>query len=368
LRLVIDSVKDYAIYTLDVEGRITTWNAGAARIKGYAEVEIIGQNFSVLYPPEQVSAGIPEQLLAVAAAEGRARRESWHIRKSGERFWGDELIVPLREEGGGVLLGFAKICRDLSERKAAEDEHNRLLLSEQAARQEAEAANVAKDRFLAVLSHELRTPLTPVPFALSVLENEKLLSPAGRQSIETIRRNIEVESRLLGDLLDVSRIVHGKMDLSFAPLDIHQCVRQALEIVNPAFAAKELKLTVMLEAGRHRVFGDIARLQQIFWNLFQNAAKFSRIGGSVKVRSYNPAEDRVVVEVTDIGIGIKPEILPKVFDAFERGDAAPMQQYGGLGLGLTICQAIAKAHLGSISAQSTGGDQGATLIVDLPTT
>lgn len=206
-----------------------------------------------------------------------------------------------------------------------------------------------------------------MPFALSLLENEKLLSPAGLKSIETIRRNIEMESRLLGDLLDVSRIVHGKMDLSFAPSDIHQCVRQALEIVNPAFAAKELNLTVMLEAGRHQVFGDIARLQQIFWNLFQNAAKFSRVGGSVKVRSYNPTEDRVVVEVTDIGIGIKPGVLPKVFDAFERGDTAPMQQYGGLGLGLTICQAIVKAHLGSITAESTGGDQGATLIVDLPT-
>ena len=147
-------------------------------------------------------AGIPDHLLAIAAAEGRAHRENWRIRKSGERFWGDELIVPLREEGTGALLGFAKICRDLSERKAAEDERTRLLMSEKAARQEAEAANVAKDRFLAVLSHELRTPLAPVPFALSALENEKLLSTQGRQSIEAVRRNIEIASRLLGDLLD----------------------------------------------------------------------------------------------------------------------------------------------------------------------
>ena len=114
LRLVIDSVQDYAIYTLDVEGRVTTWNSGAARIKGYSESEIIGKNFSILYPPEQVSAGIPDNLLSVAAAEGRAHRENWRIRKNGERFWGDELIVPLREEGTGALLGFAKICRDLS--------------------------------------------------------------------------------------------------------------------------------------------------------------------------------------------------------------------------------------------------------------
>ena len=366
LRLVIDSVQDYAIYTLDVEGRVTTWNSGAARIKGYTESEIIGKNFSILYPAEQVSAGIPNHLLAIAADEGRVHRENWRIRKSGERFWGDELIVPLREEGTGVLLGFAKICRDLSERKAAEDERTRLLMSEKAARQEAESANAAKDRFLAVMSHELRTPLAPVPFALSVLENEKLLSTPGRQSIEAVRRNIEIVSRLLGDLLDVSRIVHGKMDLSFSSLDIHECVRQALAVSHPAFIAKELKLTVTLEAGKHQVFGDMTRLQQIFWNVFQNAAKFSRPNDSVTVSSHNPADDRIVIQVTDIGIGIEPEILPKVFDAFEQGDSTSMRQYSGLGLGLMISRVIVKAHGGSINAESSGRNQGTTLIVDLP--
>ena len=366
LRLVIDSVQDYAIYTLDVEGRVTTWNSGAARIKGYNESEIIGKNFSILYPIEQVSAGTPDHLLALAAAEGRVHRENWRIRKSGERFWGDELIVPLREEGTGALLGFAKICRDLSERKAAEDERTRLLMSEKAAREEAEAANIAKDRFLAVMSHELRTPLAPVPFALSVLENEKLLSTPGRQSIEAVRRNIETVSRLLGDLLDVSRIVHGKMDLSFSPLDIHECVRQALAVSHPAFIAKELKLTVTLEADKHQVFGDMTRLQQIFWNVFQNAAKFSRPNDSVTVSSHNPTDQRIVIQVTDIGIGIEPEILPKVFDAFEQGDSTSMRQYSGLGLGLMISRVIVKAHGGSISAESSGRNQGTTLVVDLP--
>jgi two-component system, chemotaxis family, CheB/CheR fusion protein len=367
LRLVIDSVQDYAIYTLDVEGRVTTWNSGAARIKGYTEAEIIGQNVSILYPIEQVTAGIPDQSLAIAAAEGRAQMENWRIRKNGERFWGDELIVPLREGGSGALIGFAKICRDLSERKAAEDERTRLLLREKAARQEAEATNVAKDRFLAVLSHELRTPLAPVPFALSALEGEKLLSTQGRQSIETIRRNIEIVSRLVGDLLDVSRIVHDKMDFSFSQLDIHECVHQALAVSHSAFIAKELNLNVKLEASNHHVFGDMTRLQQIFWNVFQNAAKFSRNRDSVTVRSHNPADNRIVIEVTDIGIGIEPEILPKVFDAFEQGDSTSMRQYSGLGLGLMISRVIVNAHGGSIKAESSGRDQGATLIVDLPT-
>jgi two-component system CheB/CheR fusion protein len=363
LRLVIDSVQDYAIYTLDVDGRVTTWNSGAARIEGYSESEILGKNFSILYPAEQVSAGIPDHLLANAAAEGRAHRENWCIRKSGERFWGDELIVPLREEGTGVLLGFAKICRDLSERKAAEDERTRLLMSEQAA----EASNVAKDRLLAVLSHELRTPLAPVPFALSLLENEKQLSTQGRQSIEAVRRNIEITSRLLSDLLDVSRIVHGKMDFSFSSLDIHECVRQALAVSNPVLIAKELKLTVRLEASKHQVFGDMMRLQQVFWNVFQNAAKFSRPNDSVTVSSRNPMEDRIVIEVTDIGIGIEPEMLPKVFEAFEQGDSTLMRQYSGLGLGLMISRVIVRAHGGSINAESSGRDQGTTLIVNLPT-
>jgi len=172
---------------------------------------------------------------------------------------------------------------------------------------------------------------------------------------------------LLGDLLDVSRIVHGKMDFSFSPLDIHECVRQALAVSHPAFIAKELKLTVALEASKHRVCGDMTRLQQIFWNVFQNAAKFSRSNDSVKVSSYNPTDDRIVIEVTDIGIGIEPEMLPKVFDAFEQGDSTLMRQYSGLGLGLMISRVIVTAHGGSIKAESSGCDQGTTLIVDLPT-
>ena len=199
------------------------------------------------------------------------------------------------------------------------------------------------------------------------MENEKQLSTQGRQSIEAVRRNIEITSRLLGDLLDVSRIVHGKMDFSFSSLDIHECVRQALAVSNPALIAKKLKLTVRLEASKHQVFGDMMRLQQVFWNVFQNAAKFSRPNDSVTVSSRNPTGDRIVIEVTDIGIGIEPEILPKVFDAFEQGDSALMRQYSGLGLGLMISRVIVKAHGGYIKAESSGRDHGTTLIVDLPT-
>jgi PAS domain S-box-containing protein len=364
--LLARAVRDYAIFLLDPEGRITHWNEGAARVKGYAEAEALGRHVSLFYPPEQVTAGVPERQLQEAAAQSRFHEENWRVRKGGERFWAEELIVPLRDEESGALLGFAKICRDLSERKAAEDERARLLEAEQAARQAAEAADRAKDRFLAALSHELRTPLAPVQLALFNLQHEEQLSPAGRETVAMIGRNLEVERQLIDDLLDVSRIVHGKLELRPEPVDLHGCVRAALEVCRSALGAKGLQVALHLDAANPTVGGEEARLQQVFWNLLHNAAKFTPPGGAVTVRSRDREGGGVAVEVSDTGAGIAPGLLAKLFEPFEQGDAEVGRRQGGLGLGLAICQGIVQAHGGRIGATSAGPGRGATFTVELP--
>ncbi len=362
--LVVQSIKDYAIYMLDPEGRVSTWNKAAERVKGFTEEEIIGAHFSFCFTPEDRAAGRPEQEKNIAIETGECHVESWRIRK-GARYWGDELLVALRGEDG-VLVGFVKFARDLTERKQLEDERARLLAAEQAARQEAEAANRTKDRFLAALSHELRTPLAPVQVALYLMERAKGLPDSVRESVEMIRRNVETEVRLIGDLLDVSRIVHDKLELSLGPVDLHGCIRQALEVCQADFTTKEIKLTVALKARRHRVQGDASRLQQVFWNLFKNAAKFTPGGGSIAVRS-RQADGKIVVEVADNGVGIEADTLPKIFDPFEQGGPERARRDGGLGLGLAISHAIVLAHDGQLTAESPGRDQGATFRVQLST-
>ncbi len=364
--LVVQSISDYAIYLLDPEGRVTSWNPGAERIKGYKEEEIIGQHFSVCFTPEAIATGRPAKELEIAAREGRFHEEDWRVRKNGERYWGDELIVPLRNDNGD-LTAFARFCRDLTERKRQEDERTRLLASEQAARQEAEAANRTKDRFLAALSHELRTPLMPVQIALHVMGREKGLPPAVLDGIEMIRRNVKIEAQLIGDLLDVSHIVHGKLEMKLEPMDLHRCIRQALEICREDFVAKNLKLTLDLNAKDHRVIGESSRLQQVLWNLFQNAAKFTPENGEITVCSSNPDGRSIEIVVSDTGMGIEAEDLPKIFAPFEQGDPDKARLHGGLGLGLAIAHAIVAAHGGRLTAESAGHEHGATFRATLST-
>jgi PAS domain S-box-containing protein len=364
--LLARSVRDYAIFLMDPEGRITHWNEGAARVKGYTEAEVLGQHVSLFYPPDQLAAGRPQRQLQEAAAQGRSHEENWRVRKGGERFWGDELIAPLRVDESGALLGFAKICRNLTERKAAEDERARLLAAEQAARKEAEEANRAKDRFLAALSHELRTPLTPVRLALFALEQDAQLSAAAREALALIGRNVEVECRLIDDLLDISRVVHGKLALRPVPLDL---VR--LRARSPGGLPRRTDRQGLASDGK--LGGDPTpahgRSLAPAAGVLEPAAERGQItpeGGAITVRSRDREGGGVAVEVADTGAGISPELLPKIFDAFERGASQTPLGLDGLGLGLAIAQAIVQAHGGRLLAASAGEDQGATFTVELP--
>src|SRR5262249_46835248 len=247
-----------------------------------------------------------------------------------------------------------------------------LLEREQAARAAAEAASRAKDRFLAVLSHELRTPLTPVLMAVSALlegEGDTELRP----TLEMIRRNVELEARLIDDLLDVTRIDRGTLHLESRTVDAHDAVRQALAICSDDMIRGGITLVLDLAAPEHHVEGDPVRLQQVVWNLLRNAARFTPAGGTIAVRSQNQPDTgpggrpRLTVEVRDTGAGIEAEALPRIFEAFEQGEVSSRHR-GGMGLGLAIGRSLAEAHGGSLTADSPGRGHGSAFVLALPTT
>lgn len=243
----------------------------------------------------------------------------------------------------------------------------RLYQSEQTAREQAEHAGRTKDEFLATLSHELRTPLMPVLTAAHRMHNDPELPEKYRRAAELICRNVEMEARLIDDLLDISRIIHRKLEYSFECVDAHEVMRLALDICEAEIAEKKLRLTVQLDAARHHVHGDSGRLQQAFWNLLKNAVKFTGEGGEITVRSTNDNDASIRLEIQDTGVGIDDAHLGKIFDPFEQGSFAAARKFGGLGLGLAIAKATIDAHGGSITAESAGHEKGSTFTVRLAT-
>jgi signal transduction histidine kinase len=231
---------------------------------------------------------------------------------------------------------------------------------------EAQDAHARKDQFLAALSHELRTPLTPILTAVSSVEPRFASRDELDDLFAIIRRNVELEARLIDDLLDLTRISKGKLRLDLRPVDTHEALRHALDTCLEEVAAKKLKLVLQLEANARTVQADPARLQQVFWNLVKNAVKFTPPHGEVSIRTCNPEPGRLEMQVRDTGCGIPPDALPKIFDAFEQGGAQVTRQFGGLGLGLAISRALMEAHNGSIRVESAGEGQGATFTISLP--
>jgi signal transduction histidine kinase len=273
-----------------------------------------------------------------------------------------DLAVSEMSIGGRRM--FTGMVHDVSERKQAEKERERLLSSERAARAEAERASKAKDDFLAALSHELRTPLTPALLTISLLERDQGIPERCRADLDVIRRNVEIEARLIDDLLDLTRIMHKKMTMHFENIDVHQLLWNA---DRTSRSEDGIELTFDLSASEHRVRADPARLQQVFWNILSNARKFTGIGGRITVHSFNPAPGHISIEIADTGRGIEPELMPNIFNAFEQGDPQTARGFGGLGLGLTISKAIIDLHGGEIEAHSSGKGRGSTFSVSLAT-
>ena len=356
-RLLVERVQEYAIYLLDPNGRVASWNSGAENIKGYSAQEIIGKHFACFYTAEDVAAGRPQHNLEIAARTGHLHDQGVRVRKDGSTFQADVVITALRD-GTGKLRGFSKVTRDVSDQV-----RTREMEAEKIA---AERANKAKDEFLATLSHELRTPLTPALAAASFMaENASELPEKFSHDVQIIRRNVQLEARLIDDLLDLTRISTGKIELHLQRTDAHAIAREALAIAKSEVHRKGLHVTTHWAATDHHVWADPVRLEQVFWNLINNAVKFTAPGGEIQMRTSN-AEGRFRFDITDTGIGIEPERQDSLFKAFEQGDSNAARQFGGLGLGLAICKNLVDLHGGTISVTSPGRSFGtcATVILD----
>ena len=360
-RLLVSSVRDYAIFMLDETGHVASWNAGAERIKGYTADEIIGKHFSIFYTQPDLDTGKCELKLEVAARDGRCEDEGWRVRKDGTEFWANVVISAVRDSTG-TLVGFSKVTRDLTERKRNEEER--------AARVAAERANRAKDEFLAMLGHELRNPLAPIVTALQLLKLRGEMRSSREHQI--IERQVKHMMHLVDDLLDVSRIARGKVDLERHKIELHDLIAKAIEIASPLLEQRRHHLEIDAPPDTIAVDGDEARLTQVFANLLTNAAKYTDPGGhigvTIRVDGAGAGAGEVCVEVRDDGIGIDPQLLPHIFDLFVQGEQRPDRAPGGLGLGLTLVYRLVELHDGRVEAHSAGIGKGSTFIVRLPTT
>ncbi len=357
IELLLDGVRDYAILLLDTEGRVLSWNDGATCLFGYQAPEVIGQPFSRFFVPEDVGFGQPEAEVHQATASGQLTLEGWQVRRDGTRFWGCSVITSLRDERG-ELKGFAKVIRDNTDRKQLEMELHRQA-------EELAEANRRKDEFLAMLSHELRNPLAPVLNSVHVLrqapDDPSLVQFAGNM----VERQVRHMARLIDDLLDVTRLTHGKVRLRTEPIELGAIAERAAEGVGPLMEERSHRFQLLPHDGPIWLEADPVRLDQILTNLLNNAAEFTDPGGNIEMMVARDGAD-AVIRVRDDGVGIAPVLLPRIFDLFAQADTSLDRGGGGLGIGLTLVKRLVTMHGGTVEVQSEGPGQGSEFTVRLP--
>jgi PAS domain S-box-containing protein len=348
-RLLVDAVQDYAIFMLDPEGVVASWNSGAARMKGYPREEIVGKHFSRFFTEEDIAAGKPWEELAAARRDGRADIEGWRVKKNGTRFWARAVISAVHDEAG-QLRGFAKVTQDLTERRHVQD-------------LEKAAQNV--NEFIAMLAHELRNPLAPIKMAVEVMAK----APQDAETCEAMRRTIDRQSaqlaRIVDDMIDIARITRGSLVIEHAPVELGDVVRRAVETAAPAVAAARHALEVEVPNEGLVVHGDRDRLTQLVANLLNNAARYTAAGGRIWVRA-SRQDGHALLSVRDTGRGIEPQIIERIFDMFVQGRSALERVGGGLGIGLALARRIAELHGGTLDAKSEGANRGAEFVLRLP--
>ena len=364
LQLLIDSALDYAIFMIDLDGRIISWNRGAERLLGWTEQQAVGRPAALIFTPEDRDAGVPEQELLTARRDGRALDERMHQRKSGERFWASGVMMGVYDSKG-TLCRFAKIIRDETDRKTAEEELRRSAREAERERAGAESANRAKDEFISTISHELRTPLNTIRLWARMLGSDRLPEQDRIEGVRMIDRSAEAQQHLIDDLLDVSRMSSGQLRLNLRLTRLADAVRAATDGVQPSADVRKVRINSMLSEDVGIVRADPERIQQVIWNLLSNAVKFTPAGGRIDVKMTRVGND-VCIGVQDTGIGIKPEFLPHVFERFRQAEVITTRQHSGLGLGLAIAKQLVELHGGTITASSEGEGHGSTFTVQLP--
>jgi two-component system CheB/CheR fusion protein len=364
LKFAALTTNDYAIIVQDLDGVIMSWNRGAHSMFGYEEAEAVGQPIDLIFSAEDREQGVPLAEREKARSAGRADDERWHVRKDGRRIYCSGVVTAIDTDG---FRGYAKIARDLTDRKSAESRQTDRLELERRVRARAVAANRQKDEFFAVLSHELKNPLNLIHVKAEMLTRAPELRdvPLVRDATDVILRSVVGQAKIIDDLLDLSRARTGKLALHLAPVDISAIVRTVVDASASDAAASGITLSVSGTDRPVQIEADPVRVEQIFWNIIRNALKFTPAGGRVDVTLF--AEDGFVcVQVEDTGQGIAPDFLPRVFDMFSQGQTGAAREHGGLGIGLSLVKQLVEMHGGKVEAKSDGLGRGATFGVRLP--
>jgi two-component system CheB/CheR fusion protein len=371
LRLVVDSAVEYAIFSMDLERRVTSWNAGAQRLLGFAESEILGQSCDVIFTDEDRAAGVPEREAATALREGRAMDERTHQRKDGERFWASGAMTPMRD-AAGTVIGLVKVLRDQTAERLTSDalaqgriELLQALEEKEKARLELEAADAAKDRFLAVLSHELRNPLASISGAAETLAAGTSEGDAHARAIRILRQQVGSMRDLLDDLLDVSRLRLGRFAMSQRRVALRSVVDAAVETARSEIERRRHELSVSLPARPVMLDADPSRISQVLSNLLINAAKYTEDGGRIALTGRTEGA-QLVLTVADNGRGLDAKTLESMFDMFWQSGEIATKSAHSMGIGLSLVRSIVQMHGGTVEARSDGPGHGSAFTVRLP--
>jgi PAS domain S-box-containing protein len=376
LAALIESADD-AVISKTLDGIITSWNAGAQRIFGYVADEVIGKSVTMLIPPDHIDEE-PAILARLRAGDRIEHYETIRRTKEGRLIDISLTVSPIKGPNGQIV-GASKIARDITEQKQARKALDAAYAAAERARNDAEQLAAEKERlyrqaeessrlkeeFLATISHELRAPLSAILGWTRMLRLGQLSTEEQAKALDTIERNARAQAQLIDDLLDVSRIVTGKLRMDVRPSDPTSFIDAAVEAVRPAAEAKGVRVQKVMDTGAVSIPGDPVRLQQVVWNLLSNAIKFTPRGGHVQIRSER-VNSHLEIVVSDTGQGIAADFLPHVFDRFRQADQKTSRQYGGMGLGLSIVRHLVELHGGTVRASSEGVGRGATFTVQLP--